>query len=509
MRATVSSLLSWVMIGMAVVMLAALPAAAQDTPKDGAVKDKLTPKVFAHAFSGTFNGQRVDYTVTAGETFLKNDKGEDNASIFTIAYTKKDVGDPRTRPVTFVFNGGPGSSSLWLHMGVFGPKQVQVPSDATSAGAPPYTVSDNPLSILDVTDLVFIDPVGTGYSKALGTAKDENFFGLREDTQSIANFIQVWITKNGRWNSPRYLAGESYGTMRAAQIVSELQGGYTGVFLNGVILLSSVLDFHAINFERGNDLPYITFLPSYAAAAWYHGKVEPKPESLPAFLAEARAFAQNEYSVALLKGAGLSDPARDDIVKKLARYTGLSETYIRRADLRISAFRFMKELLRDKGVSMGRYDARYTGEDYDNAGETFDADPSAYGVSGAYVATVNDYLTRVLKVDMDRRYKILDGEPSGKWKWADPGSQTTLNNFAPNLGRAMRENKDFRILMASGYYDLATPFFASEIAVAGNGISPERVTLAYYEAGHMMYTHRPSLEKLATDVRAFIKAGRP
>ena len=487
-------------------------AAKKDDAKDKAEKkdddEKREPKIFTREFTGTFNGERITYVVTAGETFLKNDKGENTASIFSVAYTKKDAGEPRQRPVTFAFNGGPGSASLWLHMGVFGPKRIVVPSDGRPAGAPPYAVEDNPLSLLDTTDLVFIDPVGTGFSAAMGKSKDEDFWGLKEDAESIAAFIRQWITKNGRWNSPKYIAGESYGTTRAARLVKSLQGDFNGIAINGVMLLSSILDFHLVDFNRGNDLPSVAFLPTYAAAAWYHDQVPQKPESLTSFLDEVRTFAVDEYSVALLKGSTLPEVQRNAVVAKLARYTGLSETYLRQTDLRIEAFRFMKQLLRDKGLVIGRFDARYTGRDYDNAGEYYENDPSSYGVDGAFVSAINDYLTRVLKVDFDRRYRILDGEPGSKWKWNEGGgSFANYVNVAPHLGQAMRENADFRVFSANGYYDLATPFFSTELAMANNGIDRSRVTMKYYEAGHMMYTHQPSLQALTTDIRAFIKAG--
>jgi carboxypeptidase C (cathepsin A) len=256
-------------------------------------------------------------------------------------------------------------------------------------------------------------------------------------------------------------------------------------------------------------MPYVGFLPTYAAAAWYHGKVSPKPESLDAFMTEVRAFTVNEYIVALLKGNRLQGEERKAVVKKLARYTGLSETYVEQTDLRINAFRFMKQLLRDEGKVIGRFDARYTGKDYDDAGERFDNDPSGYGIDGAYVTSVNDYLTRVLKVDLDRRYKILDGTPGSKWKWNEgQGGWATHVNVAPHLGTAMRENADFRVYVANGYYDLATPFHATEITMADNGIDLARVTMSYFEGGHMMYTHEPSLRRLAQEVRAFITAGR-
>ncbi|MSO97731.1 MAG: peptidase S10 [Rhodospirillaceae bacterium] len=471
--------------------------------------EKVEPRVFTKDFSGTFHDEKINYLVTAGETFLKNDKGDNTAAIFSVAYTKKDIADPRTRPVTFVFNGGPGSASLWLHMGVFGPKRIIVPSDGKPAGAAPYKIEDNPLSILDISDLVFIDPVGTGFSKALGKTKNEEFWGLKEDATSIAEFIRLWITKNGRWNSAKYIAGESYGTTRAARLVAALQGGFNGVTVNGVILISSILDFHTADFNKGNDLPYVSFLPTYAAAAWYHGKVTPKPDSLAKFMDEARDFAINEYSVAMLKGTKLKGEERKAIVAKLARFTGLTETYLEQTDLRIDAFRFMKQLLREQGLVVGRFDARYTGKDYDAAGETFDNDPSGYGVDGAFVTSVNDYLTRVLKVDLGRRYKILDGEPGSKWKWNEsPGGWATHVNVAPHLGQAMRENSDFRVFQANGYYDLATPFFATELTMANNGIDSSRLTMSYYESGHMIYTHEPSLQRLTAEIHAFIKAGR-
>ncbi|MBL8645011.1 MAG: peptidase S10 [Rhodospirillaceae bacterium] len=480
-----------------------------DEKKDEKADKKDEPKVFTREFSGTFGGTSISYVATAGETFLKNDKGENIASIFTTAYTKKDTADPRSRPVTFVFNGGPGSASLWLHMGVFGPKRVVVPSDGKPAGAAPYEVTDNPLSILDVTDLVFIDPVGTGYSIPLGKAKGEDFWGLKEDADSIAQFIRIWITKNGRWNSPKYISGESYGTTRAARLVPALQGGWNGITVNGVILISSILDFHTADFNKGNDMPYVGFLPTYAASAWFHDKINPKPESLETFLQQARDFAVNEYSVALLKGSKLQGGERKAIVAKLAYFTGLTETYIEQADLRIEAARFQKQLLRDRSLVVGRFDSRYTGRDYDDAGERFENDPSGYGIDGAYVTAVNDYLTRTLKVNFDRRYRILEGEPGSKWKWSErERGWATHTNVAPHLGRAMRENPDFRVYQANGYYDMATPFFATELTLANNGIDPAKITMSGFEAGHMLYTHEPSLKRVAAEVRSFIKAGQ-
>jgi carboxypeptidase C (cathepsin A) len=478
-----------------------------DTKSPAEHKDAPKPKVVRHEFSGTFNGESLSYTATAAETFLKNDKGEDSASIFSVTYAKKNVGAPEQRPVTFVFNGGPGSAALWLHIGVFGPKTLALPPDDSSPGAAPYRLTDNPLSILDVTDLVFIDPVGTGYSHALGTAKDEDYWGLSADASSIGSFIRTWLTANGRWNSPKYLAGESYGTARAAQVSSDLQNGSDGVYVNGIILISSILDFHLVNFQSGNDAPYICYLPTYAAAAWYHNKLDPKPDDLDAFLGEVRAFAEGEYAAALLKGSALPTAAREAIAKRLARYTGLSETYILQSDLRIQAHRFMKELLRDREQVLGRYDARILGKDADSAGEGPDGDPSYYTINGAFSAAIHDYLTRTLGFEADSRYKVLDGTPGHGWKWADKPGPGSYVNVASNLGQSMRENASLRVFTANGLYDLATPVFATELTMAHNGIPAERVTFKYFDAGHMMYTHAPSRAALARDVRSFINAG--
>ena len=464
-----------------------------------------TPKSVTREFSGTFRGERISYSVVAGETFLKNDKGEPTASIFSTSYIKKGAGDGAQRPITFVFNGGPGSSSLWLHLGLMGPKRVVVPEDGGNAGAAPYQLVDNASSILDATDLVFIDPVGTGYSHALGESKDEDFWGVSSDAKSIASFIRLWITQNGRWNAPKYLAGESYGTTRAAQVVQEMQFGYDAVTFRGVILVSSILDFHTVFENDGNDLPFIAFLPSYAATARYHGKLDPKPADLSAFLAEVRSFASGAYATALLKGSTLPLAERDALIKRLAHYTGLSEAYVDQANLRVSPGRFMKELLRDRRVSLGRYDGRSLGEDSEVAGDQPDNDASLYAVDGAFVATINDYLGRVLNAGIDRPYRILESAPGNKWKWFERPGPGRFLNVAPALGQAMRENRDFRLFVASSIYDLATPFHGTEITLAHNGIKPERTRHELFEAGHMIYTHGPSRERLADEIRHFIR----
>ncbi len=490
--------------GLGIVMLALVPPAqAQEADAADSIDE---PARFEVTRQALVNGRTLSYTVVAGETFLKSDDGVPEASIFSVAYTLDGVDDPRTRPLTFVFNGGPGSASLWLHMGVFGPRRIDVPSDGEGAGAPPYDIVDNPYSLLDVTDLVFIDPVGTGYSRALGDQNPEVYWGLHEDAASIADFIRLYITETGRWNSPRYVAGESYGTTRAAQLVHELTRSYNRVDLNGVLLISTILDFQHNRFRGGNIMPHVGFLPTYAATAWYHDKVENKPERLEDFLDEARAFAGNEYLLALYRGSRMDEAERAAVIERLSYFTGLSPVYLERTDLRIDAFRFMKEVLRDEGLSVGRFDSRYTGRDEDEAGERFDADPSAYGITGAYVTSILDYLTRELEVDMGRRYEVLSRQVNRAWEWGDDGTQRFVNT-APHLGRAMRENRDFRVFVANGYYDLATPFYPVETTMAANGIDPDRVTMAYYEAGHMMYVHEQSLRQLSEDMRLFIATG--
>lgn len=483
------------------------PESKSEAKKTDAKTDSKpgTPKSVTREFSGTFRGERISYSVVAGETFLKNDKGEPTASIFTTGYLKKGAGDAAQRPVTFVFNGGPGSSSLWLHLGLMGPKRVVVPEDGGNAGAAPYQLVDNANSVLDATDLVFIDPVGTGYSHALGDSKDEDFWGVSSDAKSIASFIRIWLTQNGRWNSPKYLAGESYGTTRAAQVIQEMQFGYDAVTFRGVILVSSILDFHTTFENEGNDLPYIAFLPSYAATARYHGKLDPKPADLTAFLNEVRAFASGEYATALLKGSTLAPTDRAALIKRLARYTGLSESYLDHADLRVSPGRFMKELLRDRRLSLGRYDARSLGEDSEAAGDQPDNDASLYAVDGAFVATINDYLSRILNTGIDRPYRILENGPSNKWKWYERPGPGRFLNVAPAFGLAMRENRDFRLFVASGIYDLATPFYGTEITLAHNGIKQDRTRHELFESGHMLYTHGPSRDRLADEIRRFIR----
>ena len=481
--------------------------AKSDAPK--ADKEPIPPpKRFVTHHKGSFHGAKLNYTVTAGETHLTDADGKPRASLFTFAYIRDGAGDPAKRPVTFLFNGGPGSASLWLHMGAFGPRRIVVPGDGTGAGVGPYTVVDNPLCPLDQTDLIFIDPVGTGYSKVLGEMKPEEAWGLDGDAGIIGDFIKRWLTEHKRWASPRYMAGESYGTTRAVAVAGKLQGGLAGVAFNGLALISVILDFHTARFEKGNTLPDVSYLPTYAATAHHYGLVTPVPKDRAQFLDEARTFAIEEYAPALLAGSRLDPTKRKRVLKKLARFSGLSEAWLDRSNLRIDPSRFRKELLRERGVVLGRFDTRYQGKDYDHVGEYPDNDPSAYAIDSAYVSAINDYLGRQLTVEMDRPYMIFNRTAINKWDWHGPkGEQPSWPgyvNVAPELGRIQRENAGVKVLMANGLFDLATPFFAVENTIAGNGIDWNRVTMRYYDAGHLMYVHEPSFDALIADFRALV-----
>ncbi|GAA0854844.1 S10 family peptidase [Aliiglaciecola litoralis] len=482
-------------------------------PAAQAQEDKTTPpipeaKMSVTKHKGKFNGRTLSYQVSAGDSHILDKDGKPKASIFHTAYTRTDDKKGSKRPLLFIFNGGPGSSSVWLHMGVFGPKRVVLPSDAERVGAAPFTLANNPLSLIDIADMVFIDPVGTGYSTPLGEYDGSAFWGVKEDAQILSEFIRLYITQNKRWNSPKYLAGESYGTTRAGAMVKELQEGWGSIDLNGIMLISSIIDFQTGDFTDGNDLPYITFLPTYAATSWYHNALPDRSQwpDLDAFIKSAREFALNEYATVLLKGALASQAEVDNVITKLHQFTGLKKQYIRQSNLRIDEFLFMKEVLRDKGKVVGRLDSRYLGEDANVVTSRFEADPSSYAIDGAYTAAIQDYFAKDIDVIRDQPYHILSGEVFSKWNWVYGNSARSQGfiNVTPFIAKGMRQNKDFRVFVANGYYDLATPFFATEHSMNHHGIDLDRVTMKYYEAGHMMYIHQPSLEALVKDMREFL-----
>jgi len=476
----------------------ALPAAAQEAD------DTPEPRVWESRGQVTVGDERIRYTATAGETFLRDEDGNPTAAIFATSYVADGTSDPRTRPVAFVFNGGPGSASLWLHMGVFGPQRLVLP-DAMDDGAAPFDVVENAYSILDVADLVFVDPVGTGWSRALGESEGSDFWGVNEDGESLAQFIRIWLSENQRWNSPKYLLGESYGTLRIGSLLNQLEGSYTDVSINGVALISTVLDFRFDDTSDGNDVGYVGLMPGYAATAWYHGKVDRSAwgGDIEAFLADAREFAIEDYMPALLRGVSL-DPAREaEVIARLSDFTGLSESFLDRANMRVSLQRFQRELRRDEGLSVGRLDSRYTGVEVDGVGERPETDPSFYGIDGSFTASMLDYFGRTLGVDLTEYYSTIGGVRGWNWDAGRSGNNNYIN-VAPWIARALRQNSDLEVLVQQGYYDLATPFFAAELMFNQPGFDQDRVHFRYYEAGHMMYIHQPSLLTMTDDVRALI-----
>ncbi len=508
MRRMIASALALMMIGQggqAFAQADQKPASTPASAKEASDPAIAPPVVSVTRGTGNFGGVTIAYKAVAGETYLKDKDGKPLAAIFSTSYVKEGPRDPN-RPVTFLFNGGPGSGSVWLHMGAFGPKRVVIPSDARDDGAPPYRLIDNAASLLDVTDIVFIDPVGTGFSRALGKTDPNDYYGVTKDARSIAQFIRLWLGENGRWNSPKYLGGESYGTTRSAAVVNELEGAYNDVSLNGIILISTILDFAMRAETPGNEMAYVVTVPSMAAAAQFHGKVPDAPD-VATFVEQARQFAIGPYVTALLKGNGLKGEERAAIRRQLAHFTGLSEAYLERADLRVSSSRFYKELLRDRGLTIGRLDARYTGKDYDSAGERPDNDPSFYAIDGSYTAAVNSYIRDTLKFSPERQYVTIGSV--GRWDWRLEGNGRdgeVYVNVAPFIGTAMRENAGLRVFVGQGYYDFATPFFGAELSLNRTGMPSDRITFQYYGAGHMMYVRDADLDKLSSDIRAFIRA---
>ncbi len=486
--------------------LAVAPAiSAQEAAASGtAAATVIVPQIRTRDLTGTFGGQRVSYRATVKENVLSSDDGKPEAVIVTTSY----VAQPRdaSRPVFFLFNGGPGSGSVWLQMGAFGPKRVAIPADARDDGAPPYPVLDNPDSLLDVADLVFIDPPGTGFSYLTPGTEPKKYYGISADARAVAKVIRLWLNENGRWNSPKFLGGESYGTTRTAAVVNELEGAtYNDVGLNGLVLISTILDFAGREPTPGNEMAYIVTLPNMAAAAYFHGKAQ--APSVEAIVAEARAFALGPYATALLKGQDLPDAERASVRAELARLTGLSETYLDQAELRVTDQRFYKELLRDRGLTIGRLDARYTGRDFDAAGETPDNDPSFYGIDAGYTAAINVWLRETLGFETTREYQSIGREPGQNWEWSLEGQgRGAYLNVAPYIGQAMRENSGLRTFVAQGYYDFATPFFGAEYSLNRVGIPQDRVQFEYYDAGHMMYVRDEDRAKLSRDLRAFIRA---
>jgi carboxypeptidase C (cathepsin A) len=469
----------------------------------------------------TINGQSIRYTVTAGTLILKEEAEKEGdqageaegekpkAAVFFIAYTRDDVEDMSSRPITFAFNGGPGSSSVWLHLGLLGPRRVLM-DDNGNPLPPPSRLIENEFSLLDVSDVVCIDPVSTGYSRVVPGEKAKAFHGFKKDIESIGDFIRLYTTRYRRWASPKFLIGESYGTTRAGGLAGYLQERH-GMYLNGIMLVSSILSFQTALFGPSNDLPPALFLPTYTATAWYHQRLEDslQQQDLQATLDEVEEFVLGEYVRALMYGTALPAAERDQIVAKLARYTGLSPQYIEATDLRILDDRFVKELLRAEGRTVGRLDSRFTGTDRDTAGERSEYDPSYAAILGPYSTALNHYVRVDLGFESDLPYEILT-ERVHPWSFGEHENQYV--DVAETLRKAMTTNPFLKVYIASGYYDLATPYFATTYTVHHLGLDASlqrNITLGTFKAGHMMYIHLPSLAQLKAELDTFIKAAMP
>ena len=465
------------------------------------------PPLSVTQHSITVDGQTINYTATTGYLVLRTEQDSAQAKIFFTAYTRNDS-DLTQRPITFTFNGGPGSASVWLHMGALGPRRILM-SEKGESLPPPYTLVDNEYTWLDKTDLVFIDPVETGYSRPAPGVDKKEFTGFENDIESTGDFIRLYTSRYERWGSPKFIAGESYGTTRAAGLSGYLQDRY-GLYLNGLMLISSILNFQTARFTKGNDLPYILFLPTYAAIAAYHQKLPQPPDDLPAFLQEVEQFAIGEYATALMRGDSLPPAEEKQIIEKLHRYTGLSEEYLAQTHYRIHISRFTKELLREEGKTVGRLDGRFTGLDYDNAGEYPEFDPSYDAtIYGPYTTAINRYLRTELNYESDLPYEILTGRV---YPWDYSNVENEFLNVAETLRSAMTKNPFMKVHVFNGYYDLATPYFATNYTFSHmflNDSLAENVSMSYYPAGHMMYIYQPSLVEMKRVVDAFIEEALP
>jgi carboxypeptidase C (cathepsin A) len=482
-----------------------------EPPAEAAAKPaEPTDDLVTTQHSLTIKRRKLNYTATAGRIVLRKEVHTDGkfdghlpkAEVFLTAYTV-DGADPAKRPVTFAFNGGPGSSSVWLHLGLLGPRRV-VSGDVGNLEPPPYDLVDNAETLLSHSDLVFIDPVSTGYSRATTGEKPDEYHGFQGDLESVGEVIRLWTARNGRWMSPKFIAGESYGTTRAAGLAQHLQSRY-GMFLNGLMLISTALDFGVLSFKEGNDLPYSLFLPTYAAIAHYHGRHGDRP--LAEVLAEAEEYAAKDYPTVLARGSRLSTEERAAAAATIARLTGLTEDYVDRVNLRIEHVRFYTELLRDKRMVVGRLDGRFTGWDQDYGRERFTEDPSSSAIMGAYTAALNHYLREELGYANDLSYDILSLKVNSSWSYKE--FENTHVTVTDKLSTAMRANPHMKVHVASGYHDGATPYFSTEHVFAHLAIPDElraNIETVYYEAGHMMYVHEPSRIQQSKDLADFVSS---
>jgi carboxypeptidase C (cathepsin A) len=484
------------------------PAPAEPAPRPTSPQAvEETPVTTKH--SVRVGSRTLNYSVTTGFMPLRNAvSGDLEARIFFMAYTLDGQSDPSRRPLMFSFNGGPGSASVWLHLGALGPKRVKMLDDGFMPPAP-YEMVENESTWLDMTDMVFIDPVGTGYSRAAKPELASKFFGVNGDIESVGEFIRLYLGRNERWSSPLFLVGESYGTTRAAGLSNHLFE--RGIALNGIVLVSTVLNFQSIRFADNNDLPLVLIFPSYAATAWYHKKLAPEWQSKPLreVLEAAENFAVGEFAPAMLKIDRLNAQERQRLAEKFSALSGLSRTFVENNNFRVELGEFNKELLRDRRLTTGRLDSRFVGYDRESASNNPEFDPSMTAIRTPYTAVFNSYVRGDLKFRSDLEYYILGGGINSPWNW------NTNNAYADTsaaLSSAMRKNPYMKVHVASGYYDMATPYFAAEYTLSALSLDPQlrrNISTSYYEAGHMMYIEKRSLAKMKAEVSDFIRGALP
>lgn len=474
----------------------------QRTPEASAFKEE-PPVVTKHTVRA--GARQLNYTVTTGFMPIKNERtGDVEAKIFYMAYTLDGTTDPAKRPMMVSFNGGPGSASVWLHLGALGPRRTKMLDDGMMP-PPPYELVDNESTWLTETDIVFVDPVGTGYSRPTKTEFGPKFWGVNGDIESIGEFVRLYLGRSDRWASPLFLVGESYGTTRAAGLSNYLFEH--GIGLNGILLISTVMNFGSIRFAENNDMPIVLIFPSYTSTAWYHKKLPPDQQRRPLrdVLRDAEKFSANEYLPALIRIDKLTPQEKQNLLDKFSMYTGLSKDFIDRSNFRIELNEFLKELLRDQRRTVGRLDSRFTGIDRDAAGTGTEFDPSMTAIRPPYTSTFNDYVRRELNFRSDSEYWILGGGITGQWNW---NVDNAYADTSQALSSAMRKNPYMKVFVAQGYYDMATPYFAAEYSVSAMNLDPQikrNFSFEYYEAGHMMYIEKNSLKKLKDDAAAFIQ----